>query len=299
MMNIRTLITIAAGLFLSVSAMGQTTSFQVVSKFVEQQLPYSPGYEVNIEGERAEILVDTWDKQEVKVEIEITAKHPDRAIAERDIEAVKFSIDQHGQQIYFRNYISPDEGQPQPESQLKTIYTVYLPAECPVYLKNYFGEANVSNLERLLRLQAEFTQIFLKNLEGETEINSRFGDIEADGLHGSVSITTHRSDITLMNLSGDFDITSKYGIIKLFTDQSLVTMNIDAERSDVYFFDPHPTRYGYLLTAHYGTISAPTDLKFNYIENSRLIKQAVFSPGGESATISVKISFGDIIIRNP
>ena len=298
-MNARTTIILIAGLFFTIQAQSQTTSFQVVSKMVEQVLPYSPGYEVNIEGERAEILVDTWEKDEVKVVIEIIAKHPDRSIAEMDIEAVKFSIDQHGQQIYFRNYISPDSGKPAPESQLKTIYTVYLPADCPVYLKNFFGEASVSNLERLLRLQTEFTQIFLKNLHGDTEVDSRFGDVHGDGLYGTVSITSHRSDITLMNLEGDFDITSKYGIIKLFSDGSLVNMNIDADRSDVFFFDPHPTRYGYLLTAHYGTITAPTDLKFNYIENTQPIKQAVFSPGGESATISVKISFGDIIIRNP
>ncbi|MCB0705046.1 MAG: DUF4097 family beta strand repeat protein [Saprospiraceae bacterium] len=285
--------------FFLVSLLSAQTSFQVVSKVIEEEFPYSPGYEVNIEGERAEILVDTWDKQSVKVVMEIISKHPDKSIAERDLEAVKYSIEQHGQQIYFRNYISQDSGQPKPESQLKTIYTVYLPAECPVYLKNYFGEANVSNLERMLRLQSEFTAIFLKNLHGETKVDSRFGDITGDGLNGIVSITTHRSDITLMNLTGDFDIHSKFGVIKLFTDESLVNMNIEAERSDVYFFDPHPTRYGYLLTAHYGTITAPLDLKFNYLENTQPIKQAVFNPGGETGTISVKISFGDIIIRNP
>ena len=283
---------------LGLVAWGQT-SFQVVSKLVEKELKYTPGYEVNIEGERAEILVDTWEKDEVKVVIEIISKHPDLAIAERDLEAVKFSIDQHGEQIYFRNYISPDEGAPTPESQLKAIYTIYLPAECPVYLKNYFGEANVNNLEHMLKMQAEFTSIFLNNLAGEMELNSRFGDITGDGLAGHVSIVTHRSDITLSNLEGYFDIDSHYGVIKLFTDQSNVSMNIDAERSDIYFFDPHPTRYGYLLTAHYGTITAPTDLKFNYLENNQTIKQAIFTPGGDAATISVKISFGDIVIRNP
>ncbi|MBR9921750.1 MAG: DUF4097 domain-containing protein [Bacteroidetes bacterium] len=296
-MSVRIKLTIF-GLLLASFAYSQT-SFQVVSKLIEEEFKYSPGYEVNIEGERAEILVDTWEEQTVKVVMEIISKHPDRATAEQDLEAVKYTIEQHGQQIYFRNYISPDNGMPQPESQLKTIYTVYLPADCPVYLKNNFGEANVSNLERMLKMQAEFTRIFLKNLQGEMELNSRFGDIEADGLTGHVSITTHRSDISLMNLQGDFDIHSKFGVIKLFTDGSLVNMNIEAERSDVYFFDPHPTRYGYLLTAHYGTITAPMDLKFNYLENTQPIKQAVFTPGGETGTISVKISFGDIIIRNP
>ena len=79
----------------------------------------------------------------------------------------------------------------------------------------------------------------------------------------------------------------------------LLTLNIDAEKADVYFFDPQPGRYGYTLTAHYGNISVPTDLKFNYLENSDQLKKAIFSSRIGSSNISVKISFGDITIRNP
>ena len=61
---LKTLILVLLPLF----SMAQT-SFQVVSKLVEQELDYVPGNEVNIEGERAEILVDSWDESKVKVVI--------------------------------------------------------------------------------------------------------------------------------------------------------------------------------------------------------------------------------------
>ncbi len=281
------------------SATAQPTTFQVVSKTIEKQLPYQAGVEVNIEGEKAEIIVESWEENEVKVIIELIAKHPDRSIAERDLEAIKFGIDQHGDMIYFRNYISPDNGQPQPEAQLKALYTVYMPNDCPLYLKNHFGEATVSNLTSLLRLQAEFTSILLNDLHGTTSVRTRFGDVTGSNLSGDVDINARRSDITLSDISGNFDITSEYGIIKLFTDRSSLNLNIDAKRSDVYFFDPQPSIYGYTLTAHYGTITAPADLKFNYLENNSSITKAVFQPTNELASISIKISFGDIIIRNP
>lgn len=279
--------------------MAQPTTFQVVSKTIEKQLPYRAGVEVNIEGEKAEIIVESWEENEVKVIIELIAKHPDRSIAERDLEAIKFGIDQHGNMIYFRNYISPESGKPQPEAQLKALYTVYMPNDCPLYLKNHFGEATVSNMASMLRLQAEFTNILLNDLHGTTNVRSRFGDISGTNLSGQVSINARRSDIILRDISGDFDITSEYGIIKLFTDRSSLNLNIDAKRSDVYFFDPQPSIYGYTLTAHYGTITAPSDLKFNYLENNSSITKAVFQPTNELASISIKISFGDIIIRNP
>ncbi|MCB0619771.1 MAG: DUF4097 family beta strand repeat protein [Saprospiraceae bacterium] len=280
-------------------AIAQSTPMQVVTRTVEKTLPYRSGSEVNIEGEKAEIVVETWDRNEVKIVLELVAKHPDRAVAERDVKSIKFSIDQHGDMIYFRNYISPDEGQPKPESTLKAIYTVTLPDECPLYLKNYFGLANVSNLSRFLRLRTEFSNVFLQNLSGDIGLTTRFGDLNAQGLSGTVSIDARRSDITLHDISGDFDIRSTYGIIKLFTDESLVNLNIEAEKSDVYFFDPKPGIYGYTLTAHYGNISVPNDLKFNFLENSSATKRWKFSPTKEMATISIKISFGDIVIRNP
>ncbi|MBK7407638.1 MAG: DUF4097 family beta strand repeat protein [Saprospirales bacterium] len=280
-------------------ASGAQTPLQVVTKTIEQTLPYQLGYEVNIEGEKAEIIVETWENNSVQVILELVAKHPDRKIAERDIAAMKYSIDQHGKMIYFRNYISPDIGQPKPESQIKAIYTIHLPENCPVYLKNYFGNATISHLNNLLRLQSEFGKIFLEDLSGDLFIQTRFGDVFGERISGNLQIDARRSDITLREVSGTCDIKSTYGVIKLFSDDSLLKLNIEAEKSDVYFFDPHPTAYGYALTAHYGSITVPTDLKMNFLENTSSMKRATFTPARERASISVKISFGDIVIRNP
>jgi hypothetical protein len=269
----------AVALSLSWTVLSGQTTLQVVTKTVEKTLSYQPGYEVNIEGEKAEIVVETWSNKEVKIVLELISKHPDRKIAERDVEAMKHSIEQHGKMIYFRNYVSHDVGAPKSESQLKAIYTIHMPEDCPVYVKNNFGNISVSNLQNFLRLQSEFTKVFLQDLQGQMFINSRFGDIYGEGLAGNVQIDARRSDLTLRDISGDFDIRSTYGVVKLFTDDRLLNLNIEADKSDVYFFDPNPTAYGYKLTAHYGTITAPHDLKFNFLENTQNLKQATFLPG--------------------
>ncbi|HFA47570.1 MAG TPA: hypothetical protein ENJ95_00975 [Bacteroidetes bacterium] len=291
-------INLMAFLLVGTVAISQT-SLQVVTKTIEKTMPYKNGYEVNIEGEKAEIKVETWDKNEVRVLTEIIAKHPDREIAERDLDLMEYSAEQHGNDIYFRNYISKNGKKP--ESELKAIYTITLPADCPVYLKNNFGLTNVSNLTNSLRIHSEFSQILLENLRGNIGINSRFGDITGRKIDGNVSMTTRRSDITLHEIKGTWNITAQYGVMKFFTNASpdLLSMNINAEKSDVYFFDPDPKYYGYSLTAHYGNISVPNDLKFNYLENSNQLKKAIFSSQMGQSNINVKISFGDITIRNP
>ncbi len=290
---------IAASL-LAINSAGQT-ALQVVTKTIEKTFPYKNGVEVNIEGEKAEIQVETWNKNEVKVLLELVAKHPTRTTAEKDLDRMSYSTEQHGNKIYFRNYTENPKNSKKPESDLKAIYTITLPADCPVYLKNHFGLANVANLRKALRINSEFSKIKLENLKGQIGIDTRFGDLEGKNIEGNVTINSRRSDLTLHDIKGTWNINAQYGVLKFFTNPSpeLLTMNIEAEKSDVYFFDPKPSAYGYTLTAHYGNITVPSDLKFNYLENSSQLKKAIFSSRLGSSNISVKISFGDITIRNP
>ena len=286
---------------LLILSVGQAqTKLQVVKKNITKTWPYKEGFEVNIEGEKAEILVETWNRNEVKVEVVLSAKHPDRDRAERDLSAIHYTAEQHGHNIYFRNFIKPAAGAEKPQASLQAVYTVTLPAECPVYLKNNFGDATVNNLTKYLKLNTRFTKVGLNNLRGEAHVQTHFGDIEAQGLSGKVFIQAKRSDVTLREITGIFDITTEYGILKLFTEQTNeLALNINAVRSDVYFFDPNPTANGYALEAKYGTITAPGDLKFNYIENTEILKHVIFQPSRQTATMSVKISFGDVVIRKP
>jgi len=277
------------------------TTFQVVTKTVENTLPYQNGTEVNIEGEKAEIQVETWSRNEVKVLVELIAKHPDKKTAQADLEMMVYTSEQHGKNLYFRNFVSVPQGKKKPTSDLKVIYTITLPADCPVYLKNNYGLTHVSNLSNKLRINSEFSKIGLENLRGKIGINTRFGDLEGKDIDGDVTINARRSDLTLHDIKGTWNINAQYGILKFFTNPSpeLLSLNIDADKSDVYFFDPKLNFYGYTLTAHYGNISVPNDLKFNYLENTDQLKKAIFSSKIGSSNISIKISFGDITIRNP
>ncbi len=276
---------------------GQTV-LQVASRVIEKTFPYQMGSELNIEGQKAEIRISTWERDEVRISLQIIARHPEKHEAARSLEAMKWKVDQHNQKIYFRNYI--DESM-HPKAALKAVYTILLPADCPVYLKNYFGLTDVQQLAHRLHINSEFSKTWLRQLKGDIRVISSYGDVEGDGLSGNVFIQATRGDITLHHITGQLDLVSQYGIVKLFTSPHgpPLSLNITAEKSDVYFFDAQPSLYGYRLTAHYGNITAPADLRFNYIENTRSLKRAVFNPNKEMGTISIKITLGDIVIRNP
>ncbi len=190
------------------TAYGQTIELQVVTKTINEIVDYESGNQVVIEGEKAEVEVVTWSKNQVAVEMELIAKHPDRATAETDLEDMKYEIVRKGNQILIRNFIDKKEGKK--TANLKAHYVVSVPSDCPVVLSNYFGKTNIKNLGNGLNINSEFCQIGLSNIKGEIGIKTRFGDLEGEEISGDVNIEARRSNVTLSNLGGKFDITVRY-----------------------------------------------------------------------------------------
>lgn len=289
---------IVLAMLLQITLSAQVT-VQVITKKVEKQFSYKEGYELNIEGEKAEVVIEAWDKDEIAITLEISARHPEKAIAERDLDAMQYLTQRVKNKIYVRNYLSTKDDNNPPESSFQAVYRVQVPASCPVYLKNHFGAASISNLTNSFRFNGQFSQIDLDNLKGTLDLRSRFGDIFGDHLDGVVSIWSRRSDITLNDIRGSFDITAQYGTLKIFAEDQLLKLNIEAEKSDVYFLNPNPAFYGYTLTANNGSVVFPGELTFREEATGPDQQKIQFRPPAKEyfANITITVTIGDIHVE--
>ncbi len=270
---------------------------QVVTKKIEKSFSYRDGYEVNVEGEKAEVIVESWDRAEIKITLELTAKHPDKAIAERDLAAIRYVADKVKNKIYVRNYLSEGEGKPKAEAVLAAKYLIYVPEECPVYLKNYFGTINVSNLFNSVKINSEFSTIGLNNIRGMMDVQTRFGDLLGTSLDGNMKLSARRSDVTLRDIRGSYDLTAQYGIMKVFGTDEILSLNINTEKTDVFLYDIDPGLFGLNITAQNGKIDLPNNMQYNYLQNTDQIKRIQFKPVTEYyATITISVSFGNVFM---
>jgi len=288
-------------LFLSLlvsSGLTAQTTYQMVTKKVERSFSYRDGYEVNIEGEKAEVVIETWNRNEVQVIIELSAKHPDQRRAETDLKAMQYQSERVKNQIYIRNYLSVPEGARKPESLFDTRYTIRLPKDCPVYLKNHYGVARVSNLANRLRVNSAFTKLGLDNIQGLIDVRTRFGDLEGSHLDGTVTINSRRSNIILREIKGQYDISAQYGILEIFADQDLIDLKIDAENSDVSLYNSKLGLFTYNIQAQESDLRLPNELEFRLFEEGVGIKRATFKPEQEySANITITIRFGELRLQ--
>lgn len=284
---------------LALSLEAQTGELHVITKRLEKSFSYQPGYELNVEGEKAEVAIETWDRPEISILIEFTAKHPEKAVATVDVEKIRYLAERVRNKIYVRNYVSTKEGEAPPKSNLQARYTIKVPESCPVYLKNYFGTANVINLAKSFRFQGEFSAIGMENISGTIDLMSRFGDISGQQLDGQVSISARRSDIALEDIRGSYNIEAEYSDIRILPALAgLLDLNIKAEHSQVFLYGNQLLEYGYALTAQHGQIVFPSDLRLAFLQNTDALKKVTFQPRQEYYPhVTISVTFGDIYLE--
>lgn len=273
----------------------------VVSKKMGKEFPYRDGYEVNIEGDRAEVFIEPNLNNAIEIRVEIEARHPEKATAERDVERIAYLAKRVKNKIYIRNYLDNDGTTTPPESQLKVVYHITVPAECPVYVKNAYGFTEVSRLNNRLKVNSKFSQVNLDQVVGSIDLFTRYGDIYGESLDGNISIGARRTNITLRNMAGSYDINAQYGLIQLFAGAGLTSLNLDAEKSDVMLFNEAPDAFSYQLTAVNSRVHYPDELNFAIAQPEPNIQKFTFTPTNEFyPNITIRVTFGDMQLnRSP
>ncbi|HOY16455.1 MAG TPA: hypothetical protein PLC89_04140 [Haliscomenobacter sp.] len=279
-------------------AAAQNNPVQVVTKRIDKEFSYRDGYEVNIDGERAEVRIETWAKPTIKIQIDLIAKNSDKEQAEKDLEKMRYLAQRVKNKIYLRNYLDMPDGAPELQSQLKAVYVIMVPEDCPVYLKNNYGFADIKNLMSSLRLNTRFSRIGLENIKGNIDINTTFGDLFADKLDGNVKVASRRSDITFKQMRGSYDINAQYGILNFFATDGLLDFNLEADKSTVFFHNLNPQTLSYNLSVQNGRVEYPNELKFKLLDMKDTgIKKITFKPNKEYyPNVTISITFGDLYI---
>ncbi len=279
-------------------AQGQVT-MRVVTKTIEKSFHFKPGYEINIEGQNAEIVINTWEKDEIITKIEFESKHVDENTAKADVEKINYLASRVKNKIYLRNYISEKDGSP--NSILSVRYHITLPPACPVYVKNQYGVVNLSNLSNRLKIKSAFTRIDLDEVSGLIDVNTRFGELFGQNLDAVTTIDSRRSAIDLYNVQGELTIRAHYGSVNVSASPLLSLLKLEAEMADVNLFTPNPQLVAYNISATGSEINLPSSFKAKMIStNNRELpqesRQLEFHPLEYVSLFNISINFSDLKI---
>ncbi|MFN4144293.1 MAG: hypothetical protein ACK4GN_00600 [Runella sp.] len=208
-------------------------TLQVVTKVVEKNFSYKPSESLQIYAERSDIELSTWSKPEVRVVIELTAKHPERLTAERDLETMRYVAEKSGRSILMRNFIVLPPSRAKPQSNLKARYVLMVPVQCQVEIQNSFGKTLLRGLQNDTRLRTEFGSTEITDLKGRLTINTHFGELKVVDFDGNLNINAERTAIMIQAPKGECHVRTLYGSLDLQADKTQVKLNLDTQYTEI------------------------------------------------------------------
>lgn len=209
-------------------------TLQVITKTIEKTFEVPQYAKVQVWGERSDIEIMTWNKNEIKATIELTAKHPTRSTAEKDLEALHYTADQKGKTVGLHNFVVLAKNGSKPQSNLKARFTLFVPANCAVEIQNSFGKISIKGLQtQTMQLQTEFCTIELNDLRGTLTARTQFGALRTENFNGLLSIFSERTDLILQQIKGECRVRAQYGSLDIQTDKAQVKLDVETKNTEL------------------------------------------------------------------
>lgn len=265
---------------------------QVITKQIQISIAHTPGAPIQIEADRAEIRIESWEHDSIRLELHLVSKHPQKEVASTELDLMKYSIGRIGEGIVIRNSLA-GQGDSRPISNLKAKYYLKVPAGCSLDIGNTFGLIWMEGLKGQVEIKGEFCEVTLKSHTGDVSIQSYFGDVNGESITGRVSIQADRSSITLSNISGTQNLSTKYGEVSLDLGNTNADIRIEAQQSNINLTGVSGESGAYSLHAQAGEIRLPKSLSFLKTPNG---ERATLSPASPIYSVDATTTFGRIFV---
>lgn len=167
------------------------------SRRYEKTFSVEPGGTVKVEADAGTINIDSWDKNEVNVVVEIDGS---------DSRVEKYTVDfnQVGNVVTIvgkvrdRSFFRWDMG------NLSARYTIYTPKQFSSKVKTSGGDVDTKNLSGTIDLSTSGGNVSVEKIEGPVYASTSGGNINADDVKGDVDVSTSGGNIRCSDITGNF-----------------------------------------------------------------------------------------------
>jgi len=186
---------------------------------------------INLNNQFGYILLKTWDRKEVKIDITISANSTNDGEARKLIEQVNIAADKNGDVVSCRTSIGQGSrrGGRNKRREIKIVYVVYLPSDNPLTVSQQFGNVIMGDYDGPLSAKVQYGDFNAGNLSsannyvaveyGKTNIISvnravikqQYGAGLTVGTVGTLDLDAQYVKVAISTIKGDAVIKQQYG----------------------------------------------------------------------------------------
>lgn len=228
------------------------------SKTFSKTFSVDAGDKLSISNKYGAVVIKTWDKREVKVDVDIKAYSKDADDAQRLLDETTIDAGKSGDQISFKTNIGSRDGRYGSSvrngkviwrREVKINYVVYMPASMALTVNNQYGGLSMSDFSGALSVKLQYGTFTAGNLSsnnnyvnvqyGQTDIaNMNKGVIKQQygaslklGTVGTLDLDAQYVGVTITAIKGDAQIKQQYG--KGLNIGSVNNLDLNAQYTNV------------------------------------------------------------------
>lgn len=270
------------------------TKVQVVSKTIERELTDVNRLVINVN--KADLVVKGWSKPGVGLTVRFVAKHPDRAVAEREIDYLSYDLRTKNGTAEITNRYTIPQSAGKVQSGLSVTLELLVPQRMALAITSSFGDLDLSDLGGEVSVKYEFGKLRINNLTGKTTATSAYGDLEASNTAGQLTLKTEKANVLLRSLSGNANLQCRYGKLTIRPDADLSALTVTAARTDIMLAPRRIDDFRYDLRNTYADILVPDALRESL---SKFANKAVFDyePNPRKPLIRIDDAYSPISVQ--
>src|ERR1700730_1660471 len=281
-------------------------------KTYSKSYPVSSSEKISISNQFGEMKLTTWDKNEVKVDVNITAKADDEQRAKQILDKISIEDGKGSGGVYFKTKLAKDQWDNEKNKDekknhrnegMEINYTVYLPAGNPLNADNQFGPMTVPDYRGEATLTSKFGSLTAGKISNAKAVTVEFGKADIAQLNGG-KLTIKFSRGSVNKLGGEVDA------IFEFCDK--IKINVDNDLKDLDIKNSYSTMYVNLDKSFSGSYDISTSFGDFNNKSSFTIKEKgeqdedkhgprfdhkyTGTSGSGNTKVKIKSSFGEVVL---
>jgi len=150
-------------------------------KNIEKQFSIDKDGEVAIVNKYGDIDMHTWDKNEVKIKVEIIINATSQSIAEDVFETISVEFDDSKSRVYAETVIESKESYwwnwgKNLKSDFEINYEIYMPITCSINFTNKYGDVDVMDLDNNATIDVSYGNLTMGDLNGDLGLILGYGN---------------------------------------------------------------------------------------------------------------------------
>lgn len=249
---------------------------QVVTKTIEKDLKEVLDSGIVIKGTKAEVVVTGWEREYIRVQMDLIAKHPNRKIALEELDFIEYAISKTDHQYVLRNVFYSTSRNSKVRSSLSVRYKIFIPVNQSVTVTNQYGIIDLLNLYGKVEIDSKFCEVSMERLFGSVQAKLNYGELSATNLDGTTNLELHRTDIEMQGFAGNVTIKNFYGELNLWPSTMLKALNVQSKHGKVELNVNKLDAFNYDVSVNGSFIDLPENesrrLQVNEEDNSYAFK---------------------------